>query len=77
MARLNTDRQEKLEPIRIQKAKEEITKLGYEVQVIDKRVEFIFQDSKIVYYPYSGWASVRTIKDGRGLNKLINQIKNK
>lgn len=75
--RLNIERQQQLEPERIKYAKEQIEKLGYEITYeCDTRIDFIFKGSTIQFYPYSGWHTGKTIIDGRGINKLINQIKN-
>ncbi len=41
----------------------------------DDRIEFDFNGSKIKFYPYSGWATGKTIKDGRGLENLLKQLK--
>ena len=76
MARLNQDRQKRLEPIRMKTARLALEKLGYEVQVIGTtQLQFEHQGKQINYFPYSGWASGATIKDGRGLTKLLNQLK--
>jgi len=46
------------------------------VQVIGTtQLQFEHQGKQINYFPYSGWASGATIKDGRGLTKLLNQLK--
>lgn len=76
MTRLNIERQTKLEPIRMKKAIEEIEKKGYEVHQVNKtQLVFIHKDDCIItYYPYSGWATGCTIRDGRGLNNLLKQI---
>lgn len=75
MSRLNIERQEKLEPLRMTVAIEKITALGYEITFQDEtRLEFIFRGHRIKYFPYSGWATGLTIKDGRGLSKLLKQI---
>lgn len=74
--RLNTERQNKLEPIRMQIAINEILRLGLKItNCTDKMIEFEYKGSNIKYYPYSGWATGKTIKDGRGLNNLIKQLK--
>jgi hypothetical protein len=73
--RLNQEREKKLEPKRMNTAINEITKLGYSVHSDDKSIYFDFKGSTITYWPYSGWASGKTIKDGRGLKKLLDQIK--
>jgi len=76
MARLNQERQEKLEPLRFEKAKEEIKKLGFEINYEDgKSLNFYHKDELVFYYPYSGWHSGKSIKDGRGLENLLKQIK--
>ncbi len=76
MARLDEERQKELQPIRHAKAKEEITKLGYTITFEDPSVLiFYFKNNKVKYFPYSGWATGKKIKDGRGLKNLLNQIK--
>ena len=81
MARLDKERQRRLEPARMIKAIAEIKKLGYNaIQVSETRLQFItnpIQGYTVSYFPYSGWATGREIKDGRGLRKLLNQLKTK
>lgn len=73
--RLDQERQQQLEPIRMQTAIDSITALGYNVEkVSDSKIVFTFNGCVIQYYPYSGWASGKSISDGRGLKKLLNQI---
>ena len=75
MSRLNTERQNKLEPIRLRTAINEIQKLGLRItNSSDKMIEFEYKGQPVKYYPYSGWATGKTIKDGRGLKNLIKQI---
>ena len=74
--RQDIERQNKLEPKRFAFAKQEIKKLGYEIQFENERYLIISYKNKLVrLFPYSGWHSGETIKDGRGLQNLINQIK--
>jgi len=76
MARLDKERQERLEPQRMADARESIEAMGYEIFFSDAHVlAFMFNDSVVQYYPYSGWHSGKTIKDGRGLRNLLKQIK--
>lgn len=76
MSRLNTERQNKLEPIRMRIAINEIQKLGLQIiNCTDKIIEFEYKGQPVKYFPYSGWATGKTIKDGRGLMNLINQLK--
>lgn len=76
MPRLDLDRQEKLEHKRIDYAKKNIIELGYDITFeSDKEIHFYFKGSLIKFFPYSGWHTGKTIKDGRGINKLLKQIK--
>lgn len=78
MARLNIERQEKLTPVRIQKAIDELTKIGIKLEYQDDtEIWFYWKGSRVKFWPYSGWHSGRSIKDGRGLKELIKQLKNK
>ena len=76
MPRLNSEKQKLAEPKRIDFAKQEIQKLGYEITHRDETtIVFQFEGSQVKFFPYSGWATGKTIKDGRGLSKLLRQIK--
>lgn len=75
MPRLNTERQNKLEPIRLRTAINEIQKLGITIiNYTDKMIEFEYKGQPVKYFPYSGWATGKMIKDGRGLKNLIKQL---
>ena len=75
MARLNIERQQELEPERMSFAIQEIEKLGYNVtKYSDSRLEFIFKNHIVIFYPYSGWHTGKSIQDGRGLNNLLKQL---
>lgn len=74
--RQDQEREKRLQPIRISKAITEIENLGYKVtEETSTRISFHFKGHKINYFPYSGWASGKTIIDGRGLKNLLAQIK--
>ena len=75
--RINQEREARLQPLRIRVATEKIEALGYSTTFIEKAkaLNFQFKGSQIAYYPYSGWHTGGTIKDGRGIEKLLNQIK--
>lgn len=76
MTRLNKERQQRLEPERMQKAFTEIKKLNLTVvKETETSIEFMFKESKVTFFPYSGWHTGKTIVDGRGWIKLYNQIK--
>ena len=68
-------RQTQLEPKRIASAINAIQGIGIEITYHDERkVEFMYQDKNVVFYPYSGWHTGQSIKDGRGLQNLLLQL---
>ena len=76
MGRLNIERQNELEPERIAYAKNKIEALGLEVIAENfQSIKFIFKGGIVTFFPYSGWHSGKTIKDGRGLINLLKQLK--
>lgn len=73
--RLDIERQKKLEPVRIQYAIDQLTARGYEIIFRDEtEIRFMHQGEEIIFFPYSGWHSGKSIKDGRGLQKLLGQL---
>jgi len=72
--RLNQKRQDTLEPSRVQHAINELSKRVFIIIATDAYIKFRFKEATIIYWPYSGWASGKTIKDGRGLKTLLKQI---
>lgn len=75
MARLNQERQQKLEPKRMNVAVENITNLGFKIEKKTSTfLQFVYKNSTITYFVYSGWATGKTIKDGRGLDNLLKQL---
>ncbi len=73
--RLDKKREEDLQPKRILVAKEDITALGIEITFEnDTELEFMFNGEKVKFFPYSGWATGKSINDGRGLRKLLRQL---
>lgn len=78
MARQNLELQRILEPVRLKHAKKVITALGYHIDTeTPSEIHFQYRGSVVKFFPYSGWHTGKTIKDGRGLKKLTNQIKQK
>lgn len=76
MPRLDIQRQTELEPQRIEFAKDQIKALGYEITFENKtEIRFWFKGKTVRFFPYSGWASGSTIDAGRGIKKLLRQIK--
>ena len=75
MARLNQEREERLQPLRMDHAKKKLEAMGYEVKECgDCEIQFKHKGSIVKFYPYSGWATGATIKDGRGLDNLLKQL---
>lgn len=74
--RIDKDRQYMLEPKRLEYAKKKIEELGYNVlKCSETELRFDFNNHHVYFFPYSGWHSGSEIKDGRGLQKLLRQIK--
>ncbi len=75
MSRLDLQTQKELEPKRIEYAKKQLEELGFEVDSIGTTtLKFQFKGETVKLYPYSGWFSGKTVKGGRGIHNLINQI---
>ena len=75
MPRLDKERESRLEPDRMEYAREKISGLGFTISFENnKRIEFNHNGDKIVFFPYSGWHTGKSIKDGRGINNLIKQL---
>ena len=68
MARLDIERQKELEPQRMEYAIKEIEKLGYEISYKgDNKIIFTYKKFLVRLFPYSGWFSGASVKDGRGI----------
>lgn len=79
MSRSNISReiQSEVEPKRFEYAIREIEKLGFKITYQDKRkINFWFKGSAVHFFPYTGWASGKSIVDGRGIENLLKQLKN-
>ena len=76
MPRLDKEKQKKLEPKRMQFALDSLRKMNIEaVQINESKIEIKHDGSTISFWPYSGWHSGKTIEDGRGIEKLLKQLK--
>lgn len=74
--RLNIEKQKKLEPERMKYATQLFLSMGYSVFCpTDKSIQITFKGEKVTFFPYSGWHTGKSICDGRGLQKLLNQLK--
>lgn len=77
--RLDKDREKKLQPKRMQTAIDSLLKLdtldsGVE-KINETTIRFIYKGYTVIFYPYTGWHSGVSIKDGRGLENLLKQLK--
>lgn len=76
MGRLDKDKENRLQPERLNFAKNKLTKLGFEIHFESKtELRFDYNGNEIKFFPYSGWHTGKGIKDGRGINNLLNQLK--
>jgi len=72
--RLNQNRQDELEPYRIETTKFALQELGAKnLRMIDYGAGFRFNflDLEVRFWPYSGWWSGSKIGSGRGFRKLL------
>lgn len=75
MSRLDKEREQKLQPERLEFAVKEIRDLELEIlDITHSRIDFIYKGNVIMFYPYSGWHTGKGIADGRGWKHLKNQI---
>lgn len=73
--RLNQEREQRLQPERIKMAIESLTHLGLAPYCTSStEVRFKYKGHEIKYFPYSGWHTGKTIKDGRGYKHLFGQL---
>jgi len=73
--RANKEREESLQPMRIDTCKRKLESLGFEIIFEDKTsLKFLHNGNTITLFPYSGWHSGKGIVDGRGFDKLLKQL---
>lgn len=76
MARLDKEKQTRMEPKRMQFAKDSLAKLGIEItKETTTALHFEWKGEKVMWFPYSGWHTGKSIVDGRGAMNLLNQLK--
>ena len=74
--RLDQEREKDLSPKRMQYAVESLRELGYEVSKNGHvEIQITHNGSLIRIFPYAGWFTGKTVEDGRGIHKLLNQLK--
>ncbi len=74
---LKKEIRQRLEPDRIAYAMRRLKEAGVDCYYnrVQKYIEFQFKGSFVKFFPFTGWATGKTIKDGRGLQNLLKQIK--
>ena len=73
--RQDQEREARLQPKRIKHAIEKLHSAGIECMHSDNtKITFEFKGQVVRLFPYSGWHSGTSIKDGRGLENLIKQL---
>lgn len=75
MKRLNEERHKELEPRRMQYAKKQLDAIGINYICDEKKIQFIYKGKLITLFPFTGWFTGKSIKDGRGINNLLIQLK--
>jgi len=75
--RIDQEREKELQPKRMEYAVKKLNELGVATQSDNTRIAFQHKGEWVFFFPYSGWHSGKTIKDGRGLEHLLKQIENK
>lgn len=77
MGTIRQERKNELEPSRLEFAKETFEKEGIKfVQLPQGKFEIEHKGETVVFWPYTGWHSGKSITDGRGIKNLIKQLKN-
>lgn len=75
--RLDQEREKRLTPIRMERCLNTLGELGMEnIEHDSIKIRFNYMNERVVHYVYSGWHTGKSIKDGRGFENLLKQIKN-
>lgn len=72
--KIKKENREAKQPIMMMAAIEALTGLGIETTNHGDHITFNYQGETVTYWPFTGWASGKSIKDGRGLIKLLKQL---
>lgn len=73
--RLDQEREERLQPQRMESCQKKLEELGFTVHSDGSTMlEFEYKGSVVKFWPYSGWHTGKTIHDGRGFNQLLEQL---
>ena len=73
--RLDIERQHRLEPRRMDYCERTLTNMGFDVvRVNSTELNFMHRGSLVRLWPYSGWHTGKTVRDGRGFAHLREQL---
>ncbi len=65
----------KTQAIRMEHAVKKLEDAGHIIDILDTSSLTIEHKGQLVtFFPFTGWHTGRTIKDGRGLNKLLEKL---
>lgn len=64
-----------LEPERMDYAVYKLDSLVRIEYISDNEIQFYWKDELVKFFPYTGWHSGKSIKDGRGIHRLLKQLK--
>lgn len=74
--RLDQEREKELQPERMEYAIKKLDELGIKLNFQDQTtIRFFWKGNYISLYPYSGWHQGKGIVAGRGIDKLLSQLK--
>ena len=63
------------QPERMRHARKKLLAAGFTfIEETDNMLVFLFRAEKVRFYPYTGWATGKSITDGRGLENLLKQL---
>jgi len=73
--RLNKKREAELQPERMDSCQKELENMGiYVIRHSDTELRFAHRGHIVKFFPYSGWHTGKSIKDGRGFKNLVKQL---
>ena len=75
MKEYSRERRNQLEPERFAWAQKKLIDLGYETEIIGKEIRFTHKGETVKFFPFTGWFTGKSVKDGRGVNNLLKQLK--
>ena len=74
--RLNQDRQNRLQPMRIDQCRQSIIGRGGSIYYEDQtQIKFAYQGINVTIFPYSGWYAGKGIGSGRGFQNMWDALK--